>query len=195
MLIKKSTMKKGIWILIAFISTTTFAQKAEEAVGETVQKGARAIADTEIVQNAITKYNQLTPEQKAIVDGVLGTTEGLTTMFGARPVTEAIGTGVKLSNTALRSGLDAIRGATNELSGVVGSGTTGIKNAVTAGFKPEEIMQRVARVSKGKQANFEQMAGESVGQYLVNRNVFGTPDEIVDQLNIVTGKQIGRAHV
>jgi hypothetical protein len=43
-------------------------------------------------------------------------------------------------------------------------------------------MQRVARVSKGKQAKFEQRAGESIGSYLVSRNIFGTPDQIVDQL-------------
>lgn len=47
---------------------------------------------------------------------------------------------------------------------------------------PSKIMQRVARVSKGKQANFERMAGESVGDYLSSRGIFGNVDEISTQL-------------
>jgi hypothetical protein len=43
-------------------------------------------------------------------------------------------------------------------------------------------MQRVARISKGKQAAFQDLAGESVGEYLVKRDIFGTPDQIADQL-------------
>jgi uncharacterized protein YnzC (UPF0291/DUF896 family) len=47
---------------------------------------------------------------------------------------------------------------------------------------PANIMQRVARISKQKQAKFKSMAGESVGEYLVNRNIYGKEDEIIDQL-------------
>lgn len=45
-----------------------------------------------------------------------------------------------------------------------------------------KIMQRVARISKTKQARFEQMAGEGVGDYLTKRGIFGTPEEIVSKL-------------
>lgn len=47
---------------------------------------------------------------------------------------------------------------------------------------PAKIMQRVARLSKGKQANFETMAGQSVGEYLTQRGIFGNIDKISEQL-------------
>ncbi len=47
---------------------------------------------------------------------------------------------------------------------------------------PENIMQRVARIPKGAQAKFEQMAGESVGKYLTKRGIYGNVDEISSQL-------------
>lgn len=47
---------------------------------------------------------------------------------------------------------------------------------------PEKIMQRVARISKGAQAKFEQTAGESVGKYLTKRGIYGNVDEISSQL-------------
>lgn len=49
--------------------------------------------------------------------------------------------------------------------------------------KSDEIMQRVARISKGKQAKFEKMSGgESVGGYLTKRGIFGDIDEITTKL-------------
>lgn len=50
------------------------------------------------------------------------------------------------------------------------------------GSQPAKIMQRVARLSKNKQAKFEQTAGESVGEYLTKRGIYGDIDEISTQL-------------
>lgn len=47
---------------------------------------------------------------------------------------------------------------------------------------PARIMQRVARISKAKQQKFQQTAGESVGEYLSNRGIGGSVDEITAQL-------------
>ena len=57
-----------------------------------------------------------------------------------------------------------------------------IKLAEKTGLDPASVMQRVARISKGKQAKFQEMAGESVGEYLVNRGVYGNIDQITSQL-------------
>lgn len=46
----------------------------------------------------------------------------------------------------------------------------------------ESIMQRVARVSKGKQASFEKKAGESVGSFLDKRGYYGDIDQITESL-------------
>ena len=50
------------------------------------------------------------------------------------------------------------------------------------GDQPAKIMQRVARISKGKQAKFEKVAGESVGEYLTKRGIFGNIEDISSQL-------------
>lgn len=159
-----------------------FTQRAEEATGEAVTKGVERIAETPVVQEAVSKYEALDPEQKAIVDGVLGTTEGLATALGAGPAVKAGRAVVTSPVNVIQRGLSRIDDAAQELQGIQVPGVQGVQEAVTRGFQPEEIMQRVARISKSKQAKFEERAGESVGSYLVTRNIFGTPDQIVEQL-------------
>jgi hypothetical protein len=58
---------------------------------------------------------------------------------------------------------------------------------------PASIMQRVARVSKGAQAKFEQMAKTSIGDYLTKRNIFGNVETITTKLAERMKKYIGIA--
>lgn len=94
--------------------------------------------------------------------------------------------------------LTAVKGATmakNAAAPVVQRGvqatldTTKAVTQATAGAvktatkeMPASIMQRVARIPKQQQAKFQDMAGESVGEYLVKRNIYGNEDEIAQQL-------------
>ncbi len=55
-----------------------------------------------------------------------------------------------------------------------------VKNKVSD--QPAKIMQRVARIPKGRQSLFEKTAGESVGNYLVRRGIYGNIDEISTRL-------------
>lgn len=62
---------------------------------------------------------------------------------------------------------------------------TGASKLVKIGDKvvdPAKIMQRVARVNPSDQVKFEKLAGESVGDYLVNRKIFGKPEAIAEKL-------------
>lgn len=70
----------------------------------------------------------------------------------------------------------------DSLVGIADTGTTGIQKALSSTLDPSAIMQRVARISKGKQAAFEKQAGQSVGSYLVDNGIFGNIDEITTQL-------------
>ena len=64
------------------------------------------------------------------------------------------------------------------------TGSIGIEAANKLGVAPADLMQRVARIPKTQQAAFENLAnGESIGNYLVNRNIFGNPEQIVTQLS------------
>jgi hypothetical protein len=104
-------------------------------------------------------------------------------VLGAQGTVSTLNKGVQFYDTALQASKRRIDDAAAELAPVGASGAQGIQIAEQLGLAPENIMQRVARVSKGKQAKFEEMSnGESIGKYLVNRNIFGTPDQIVDQL-------------
>lgn len=71
--------------------------------------------------------------------------------------------------------------ATTEALGSMGNKTTNsIRSQLSE--QPAKIMQRVARISKGKQAKFEQMAGEGIGDYLTKRGIYGNIDDISEQL-------------
>ncbi len=68
------------------------------------------------------------------------------------------------------------------LQGIKSTGTQGIRESSALGIDSASIMQRVARLSKQKQVDFEKTSGESVGKYLVNRGIFGNVDKITEQL-------------
>lgn len=70
----------------------------------------------------------------------------------------------------------------DSLVGIAQKGTEGITAATSKALDPSKIMQRVARIPKAKQADFEKQAGQSVGSYLVDRGIFGDIDEITTQL-------------
>ena len=71
---------------------------------------------------------------------------------------------------------------TELLGGITKTGTEGIREATAGALDPAQIMQRVARISKSKQAQFQAAAGESVGEYLVKRGIFGDVDKLTEQL-------------
>lgn len=90
--------------------------------------------------------------------------------------------GVKTAPTAIESTLTkAARGA-EHLGSITKTGFEGISEAKASSQIPANIMQRVARVSKSKQANFEKVAGQPIGQYLVDRGIFGNVDQLTEQL-------------
>lgn len=174
---------------VGAIAKLPFTQKAEEGIADTVESGIEKVAQTQTAQDVVSKYESLTSEQKALVDGALGTTAGLATILGAGPAvktaTKAVETVSNVGKGVLRTGLQGIDDVATLFAkeGITGAGEIGIQQAAQKGPGfAEGLMQRVARVSKGKQAKFEDRAGESVGEYLVKRGIFGTPDQLVDQL-------------
>lgn len=79
--------------------------RTEEKVTGLVETGAQKVVETEPVQNLIQRYEGLSQQQKAVVDGLLGTTEGLATIVGAGPVTGALRQGVSRSSDLLSLGV------------------------------------------------------------------------------------------
>ena len=63
----------------------------------------------------------------------------------------------------------------------INEGVQTVKN-VRTGKTSADIMQRVARIPAQQQAKFQERAGESVGEYLTKRGIYGNGDEITEQL-------------
>lgn len=152
-------------------------------VGEAIGSGFGKLIDFIGGNKQLQKFVQENPDTARAIEEVAGTLsaggEISGTILGAKGSTKSLEVGSNLT----KSGLAKIADATRELKGINVPGPAGIDLATKAGLAPDQIMQRVARISKGKQAKFNDLSGgESVGQYLVNRNIFGGPDDIVDSL-------------
>lgn len=183
---------KAVGSVATGILKLPFSQTTEDAVSEKVEAGTEAVIGTDAVQSLISKYENLSPEAKANVDGALGTVEGLATMLGAGTVSNSVRSSIGKVGSISRDAAKKLDNVNLELKGVSLPGPAGITEAVDLGMKPSALMQKVARIPKGKQTKFEELAGESVGTYLVERQIFGTPDQIVDQLVERLNKSRGR---
>lgn len=157
-----------------------------DAVGSLAIKGVQKAMDTQPAQDLMGKYQQfksLHPEAAANLEASGLIAGGLmapgAANFAAKGAINAVGGTAKLTSQAL--------------GGITDVGMKGIKAATAQAAEPAHIMQRVARISKPKQAAFQERAGESVGQYLVKRGIFGDIDEITSQLFTRFEKSKGEA--
>lgn len=121
------------------------------------------IAQSEMAQKAVQAFKSLPQEYQELL-----------TAGGEASNLIGLGVGKKAVTTGLEAGAKTIGklGVPESVSGAVSKVTP----------TSEGIMQRVARIPKGEQAKFEQLAGESVGSYLDKRGIYGTPDKIVENL-------------
>lgn len=169
------------------VSKIPGAEQVFSAIGSGIEKLSRTapvkfigdlIGGTKTVQEAVQLYDT-DPNFKDTVDAVANIGRLAANVEGG----VAVG---KVATTAGRAGLEALgpiaRQTSEFLGGITETGTQGIARATAGALDPANIMQRVARVSKGRQAQFQQIANESIGEYLVKRGIFGNIDEITDKL-------------
>lgn len=123
-------------------------QKAEEAIGGVVEKGAKAIVQTEPVQRLIEKYNQLEPEAKRNVDATLGVAEGLGTILGAGPVAAAVRGASRTAITETVRGTQQAYKATKE---GIQYATPNIVRAKIASLNPQGREQAITVLTKNYQ--------------------------------------------
>ncbi len=131
---------------------------------------------TDFQNEAIPAVMEGTKSPLAATAGVVGNTVlGAVDVVGASQLGKgAVAAGKGVANLA--------KTASSSLDNSISSLGVPLKNAVSQVAAPEKIMQRVARISKGKQAAFEKTAGESIGTYLTKRGIYGDIDGISTQL-------------
>lgn len=131
-----------------------------EAVGN-------AIGDTDVMQKVAevsAKYPEAAKDVQNLVD--------LLTL-GAGKVAEA----------PLAAGLKAGTKKTVGMAGDLVDGAVDLGVKATGGItKPENIMQRVARINPTEQVKFKDISGETVGEYLTKRKIFGSSEEVATKL-------------
>ena len=131
------------------------------------------------------------PELKRVLDKV---DEQLTTDNGAQEVGAFVGelaipVGPVASPIAKASRIPALlKAATSDLGEAAGKVA---ENLRPSAFQSSSIVQRINRITPTKQNEFKKMTGQSVGEYLVDRNIIGTSDKTVTELATRMEKSMG----
>lgn len=153
------------------IALRSLSAVTPDPIEDLAQAGIERVAQTGPVQAGIEKYQSL----KSQYPETIGALEDIGAIGSAFLAPGA-------ANVTTKGVIKVAERSAKALGGITEKGTAGIKAATSKALDPASIMQRVARVSKSKQAAFQERAGESVGQYLVKRGIFGDIDEITGQL-------------
>lgn len=140
-------------------------------------KAVKAVAESGVGQGAKAAFEMLPEGVQTAAEDLGNVAIGATSIAGG-------GAAPTVTKSIIKTGIKNIDDAAKQVAeaGITKTGREGIQEAFDLNVNAEALMQRVARVSKGKQAKFEERAGQSVGNYLVERDIFGTPDQIADQL-------------
>lgn len=100
---------------------------SEKAVANKVGEVAGNVMEAQPVQTLIQKYESLSPEQKALIDGTLGIAEGVST-FLAAPASRLVRVGADVAETAAKT---AVGGVARATEGVVNVAEKGIEKTVS----------------------------------------------------------------
>lgn len=151
-------------------------QSAETAIQTGVEKTVTPIVQSQPVQNILSKYEELktvNPKLAQDISSALGFAQLGLDVAGIGETAGLAKTGIKKGVQLAETGVKDIAQAGSDLA----TGVEKLGTAITP--KPEEIMNRVARLTPSDARKFETLAGKSHGQYLKETGNFGTPDEIV----------------
>lgn len=145
-------------------------------VSSLMENTGSTIAESQKVQDVLRQYQdfkQSNPELAANLEGAVNIASIL-------PIGKAVGV---LGDTAATAAVKATDSALDGAGAAMKSSSQAVKSSVSSMADPGAIMQRVARIPAQKQAKFKELAGgESVGEYLVNRGIYGDVDGITQQL-------------
>lgn len=151
------------------------AEKAGEVVGRAFKSLTDFIGSTPELQKFVAENPKLAKALEETAGTLSAGGEIAGNILGAQGTATTLSKGVDVAKNTISTGIEGLKSTSK-------AATAPIAETVGQTVKPENIMQRVARIPKGAQAQFEQMSGESVGKYLTKRGIYGNTDEIAEQL-------------
>jgi hypothetical protein len=165
-----------------------------QGAGKLVMKGIDAIDPTDTFKNVDqTGVPSLSGQQATDIDAILkseNTAEkaGKLTAYVAELLTPSGSR--KAVSTVAEKGLNIGKKGIDTVGDLAQPAIKAGKEVVGQIAKPENIMQRVARINPTEQVKFKDISGETVGEYLTKRKIFGNQEEITTQLikNFQTNK-------
>ena len=153
--------------------------------------GGGAVADIAKagVKGAIKQGAIQGAKQGAIAGGMTGLGQGLQGELTPEEIAKSTLQGTLIGGVTggvLGGGIPAVGAVAQKTAQVAKKGTqlvtkTG-KETVESIAKPANIMQRVARVDPTQQVKFKEASGETIGEYLTNRKIFGNTEEVITKV-------------
>lgn len=161
-------------------------QGVQSKIGEGATSFATSVAESEPVRKLVEKYQALSPEKKAIVDGTLGVAEGLTTMFGVGPAIKAFKTGISpvvsragsLFKKTVNTVDDVINEADNTLKSLLPKKVSPTTGEVISTNVPEINSKLDELISQGKTQEARQLAEETASQLTVREKYAGIRPDV-----------------
>lgn len=145
------------------------ARKGLEKVGEVAGGAVNLLADKVSDIDALQKWVTENPEAARKLEDIAGIGQSAGVISGSILTADIASKGITKGGEATTKIAKSSVKTIGDLKGKITPDAT-------------QIMQRVARVSKGKQANFERMAGENIGTYLDKRGIYGNIEKISEKL-------------
>lgn len=143
--------------------------KTEENIGQFVGEKVGQVAQTQPVQDLIARYQALTPEQKALVQGAGGLAEGAATALGFGPGVRAAGTVVKKTGQVAATGVKTAVPAVGTVAKLPIRGYAEAQGALT-GTSEETISQAFNAARRG---------GKELEEFTKALRNKTTPEELV----------------
>lgn len=145
-------------------------KQGTEYVGNKIAEASQKPENKDTLFNKYLGWSQKHPEAAKDINAILD----IAGLFGGGEAEKVAKEGAtKGAQTIAETATEATAKATQ---GAANLAETGIK---AAKYTPADIMTRVARLTPKEELAFQQTAGKSLGQYLVDTGNFGDPQEII----------------
>jgi len=153
----------------------------EQQIANKVGEVAQNVMETEPAQFVMEKYNSLTPEEKAVVDGTLGTVEGLGAVLGASGASKLFGKAKEVANSIQEFNIPKLDLRQSALSQSI-SQTAKDVIPKSADLRDSSIA-KAFKLAPSDITNIKSFTQNDIGEFMGRYNLIkNTPEETLEDL-------------